>query len=327
MKLSTKLTVSVLLLVLLAAIPVASKEKTKNNTIVLTKDNTISLNDVIDGELVPNVLTKAKELDQSFSLGKLYGKRKEPIYVFVRSPGGEIQLGLEMLEALKGLNRPVDTITSFGASMAFQTVQSLGTRYILKTGVLMSHRAKGGFEGEFGGQKPSQIDSRKDLWESRLNEMDQQTVDRTNGKQTLASYQKAYASELWVTGTQAVEQGYADAVVSVRCDESLSGVTTKTVNFMGIINISYDLDDCPLNSSPMNPRVANILTNRGTKKFEEFLAEGGEFGSACLIAAGANPAKVCAIDTSLTLERVNQLKEQFKSRYENIKDRIVPYGM
>lgn len=329
MKTSIKVTVGILLAAILAVVPasVSSGSGRKEKHIVLTSDNTIVLNDAIDGSSVAEVITKAKELDNSGNLMHKLGKDRESIKLYVRSPGGEIQSGLEMLEALKGLSRPVDTITAFGASMAFQTVQQLGKRYITKSGALMSHRAKGGFEGEFGGQRPSQIDSRKGFWESRLDELDQGTVDRSGGKQTLESYQKAYNAELWVTGTQAVAQGYADEVVTVSCDSSLSGVTTKTINFMGLINISYDLDNCPLNSSPMNVRVAGILTNKGFMPMEDFMAKKGEFGSSCLVASGTDKDKVCAADTNLTLESIVKMKNQFKSKYENIQDRIIPYGI
>jgi hypothetical protein len=229
---------------------------------------------------------------------------------------------MEMLEGLKGLNRPVDTVTAFGASMAFQTVQQLGKRYITSSGVLMSHRAAGGFEGSFGGEKPSQIDSRKNFWESRLQEMDQRTVDRSGGKQTLASYQRAYDNELWITGTQAVAQGYADEVVTVSCDSSLSGVTTHEIMFMGIIPIDYDLDNCPLNSSPMNIRIGKLPTNKGLMTMNDFMNNKGEFGSSCLMAAGVDKTKVCASNTDLTLESLFKAKDQFKSQYGNMTSKI-----
>ena len=325
MTIKTKLAITTLLAAFLAVVSItetsnASKDNTKK--IILTKDNTLVIGDVIDGTSVSEVISKARELDKNSN--KILSNDKNRIYLFIRSPGGEIQAGFEMLEALKGLNRPVDTITSFGASMAFQTCQQLGTRYILKTGVLMSHRGRGEFSGEFGGQRPSQTDSRKGLWESRTDEMDKHTVSRTNGKQTLESYQKAYASELWVTGSQAVEQGYADEVVTVKCGESLSGFTTKSANFMGM-NISYDMDNCPLNSTPTNVRISDISTNQGSKKLDEFLKEGGQFGSTCLMEAGVNKKKLCATDTNLNLEYLDQVKNQFKTQRENIKDRAKSY--
>lgn len=316
--------VASLLLVALSPLALSKSSKSEPKRIVLSADNTITLNDAIDGASVSGVIQRAKELDQEHGINRLLPKSGKEIFLFVRSPGGEIQVGLEMIEALKGINRPVNTVTMFGASMAFQTVQQLGKRYIVKNGVLMSHRAKGGFEGEFGGQRPSQMDSRKGLWESRLDELDGRTVERSNGKQTLESYQKAYNSELWVTGDQAVAQGYADEVVLVRCDESLAGVTTHQISFMGI-PIKYDLDNCPLNSTPMNIRV-ELQTTKGMKNANDFLAEGGEFGTACLVALGTNPNKLCSTDTNMTLERVYQLQTQFRPFYDNIQNRIIPYG-
>ena len=59
---------------------------------------------------------------------------------------------------------------------------------------------------------------------------------------------------MWLTGTKAVNEGYADRIVTVKCDISLSGVTTHHVNFLGA-DITYDLDQCPINTSPMNVRI------------------------------------------------------------------------
>jgi ATP-dependent protease ClpP protease subunit len=322
MKMKTKIMLGALAIAILASLPLASvskgSAKSDSHKIVLTSDNVIVLGDVIGGDTVAAVITKAKELDTSGNLLGKVGISRKPIYLYVRSPGGEIQTGLEMLEALKGLNRPVDTVTAFAASMAFQTVQQLGKRYITASGVLMSHRAAGAFEGSFGGEKPSQMDSRKNFWEARLQEMDQRTVDRTNGKQTLASYQRAYDNELWVTGSQAVAQGYADEVVTVSCDDSLAGATTHTIMFMGIVPIEYDLDNCPLNSSPMNIRIGKLPTNKGLMSMNDFMANKGEFGSSCLMAAGVDKTKVCASDTNLTLETLYKSKDQFKSQYDNM---------
>jgi ATP-dependent Clp protease protease subunit len=331
MKTSKKVVFGILLAAILAVVPATvsrGANKGDSKKIVLTSDNVIVLGDIINGETVAGVITKAKELDSSGNLLGKVGVARKPIYLYVRSPGGEIQTGLEMLEALKGLNRPVDTVTAFGASMAFQTVQQLGKRYITSSGVLMSHRAAGGFEGSFGGEKPSQIDSRKNFWEARLQEMDQRTVDRTSGKQTLASYQRAYDNEMWITGSQAVAQGYADEVVTVSCDSSLAGVTTHEIMFMGIIPIDYDLDNCPLNSAPMNIRIGKLPTNKGLMSMNDFMSNKGEFGSACLMAAGIDKTKVCASDTNLTLESLYKAKDQFKSQYNQRMTSIIRnYGV
>ena len=197
-------------------------------TVVLSDSNMVVLNSEVNGESVGAVTSKAKALVAK-QMGGLKGKlgmgKKCNIKLFLNTPGGSVQSGLELDEALTGMGCQVDTITLFAASTGFQIAQNLGERLILKNGVLMSHRAKGGFEGEFGGQAPSQIESRFALWKSRLDELDAKTVSRTKGKQTMASYQKQYASEMWLTGQQSVDQGYADRVVKVKCDSSLDGTT------------------------------------------------------------------------------------------------------
>ena len=138
-----------------------------------------------------------------------------------------------------------------------------------------------------------------------------------------ASYQKEYASEMWLTGSQSVSEGYADRVVSLRCDSSLNGVTTKNINLMGL-SISYDLDNCPLNSAPMNVRV-NIATKDGRKlSLSQFLSEGGSFGQSCYDMAVTDKKKVCALDTSLTLEKVISVADDVRESLLNANTHALP---
>ena len=250
MKINLKQTLAALLLVsAIVAVPLSlNGEASKGSRIILTKDNSVSLNGEIDSDSVSEAVKKLQQLDKI--------KTDKPIYLFIYSPGGSIQDGLELIEAANGLNRPVQTITLFGASMAFQTAQQLGKRYVLKNGMMMSHRASGQFEGSFGGSVPSQLDSRYSFWLQRIKEMDQKTVERTGGKYTLDSYQKLYRDEAWFTGQQAVEQGFADEIVNVQCGKGLDGVKTKHASFMGI-DIAYDLSDCPLLTQPSNIRAGS----------------------------------------------------------------------
>ncbi len=232
-----------------------SDSKDNDDTIVLSKDNLITLSTEIDGESTAQVLSTAKELDNALSKKEGLFSKKKHLRLFLNSPGGSIQSGLEMIEGLQGLGRPIDTVSLFSASMAFQLIENLGERLVLKNGVLMSHHAKGEVEGEFGGSIKSQMENRMQLWIDRVRELDEQTVKRTNGKQTYESYTKEYDHECWLSGTKAVEQGYADRIVKVKCDQSLSGVSTHTTEFMGLA-IQYDLDNCPINTTPMNVRIS-----------------------------------------------------------------------
>lgn len=257
-------------------------------TVVLSSSNVLILNSEVNGESTSAIIAGAKKLDNALNagIGKIVTNNK-PLYLFLNTPGGSIQSGLELIEALKGIGRPVNTITLFAASMGFQIAQNLDERLILKNGVLMSHHAAGEFVGSFGGIQPSQVDNRYKLWLDRVRELDEQTVKRTNGKQTYESYIKEYDKEMWLTGTKSVEEGYADRIVAVKCDSTLSGATTKHANFLGF-DIAYDLDNCPLNTSPMNVRISQL--------------EG----------------------KSVSNELLNEVKNKFMSQFENKQGQVLP---
>jgi len=335
-----------LLSALMLANLVSAKEETKPRQIVLSEENTLVLDQEFDGASVSALIESARQLDSKL-------ESKQPLYLFLYTPGGSIQDGLELYEALKGLNRPVHTITLFAASMGFQTVQQLGERYILENGVLMSHKARGGFTGEFSDGQ-SQLDARYSLWLSIIKEMDDQTVKRTGGKQTLKTYRAHYENEMWLLGKQAVAQGYADAVVTVKCDATLQGKRGITVKFFGM---SFDilLSKCPTNTNVLGVQ-ANVSTTRGEVSLVKFLSSGGQFGQKCYdnhlektgdssyygyygygqttSTTGGNQSPTnasegdnsvnCMLDTEVTLSKIKEQTQKLKEdRSKNISDRIV----
>jgi ATP-dependent Clp protease protease subunit len=307
-----------LILTMLLTANLSMAKQTKE--IVLTSDNTIVLNSAFTGSSVSELIEKAREMDAN--LGSNY-----PMYLFLNTPGGSIQAGLELIEFMKGLNRPVHTVTLFAASMGWQLVQHLDKRYVLRYGVLMSHKARGGFRGEFGGDG-SQIDSRYGLWLRRLNLMDQQTVARTNGKKTIKQYQSEYDNELWLNGAEAVKHGYADEVVSLKCDSTLTGSNTKQIvlGFGFVINASFD--KCPIRTYPSDIQ-AMVRTNKGYVELNKFLADGGKFGEKCIRrdrrerqgwggeTIPAVKAELCTADPELTLEDIKEKVKEVKYTLSN----------
>ena len=292
-----------LTLSLILTIGLASAKPVKQTEIVLTDDNVISLRSAFTDESVGKLIEEADKLNSRLPSG-------QPIYLFLRTPGGSIQAGLELFEYLKGLNRPVHTITLFAASMGFQTVQQLGQRYILKYGILMSHKASGGVQGEFGGGY-SQLDSRYGLWLRRIDLLDQDTVNKTKGKQTLTSYRAAYANELWLNGQEAVDQGYADKVVTVKCDSSLESKTEDaTINAI-FFSVNVKLSKCPLKTKPLSVE-AELETNTGKMKLNQFMVKNPSFKTCAQQetenASAFNQTKdvVCTVDPTLTVDKISK---------------------
>ncbi len=290
---------------------------TQAKEIVLTQDNSVVLNGEVSGRSVSKLIGEIKKLDAELKNGY-------PIYLFLNTPGGSIQAGLELFEFVKGVNRPVHTITLFAASMGFQTVQHFGTRYILEYGVLMSHKASGGFQGEFGGES-SQIDSQYGLWLRRLKMMDQKTVERTKGKKTLQKYQAEYDNELWLNGEEAVKNGYADEVVTVKCSAGLQGEKEEQVNFMGM-RFVVKFDKCPIRTGPVSV-AASVRTNKGLMTLDDFVTKGGNFdtdncqrnaqvqqyGWSNQVTAPVE-SEICALDKGLSIEKVEQAIQEYRTK-------------
>lgn len=228
----------------------APKAKESNPQVVhitLTQDNALPFNDEYDEDTTGAAIKQAKDLDSRLS-------SKDPIHLVQESPGGLIDEGLKMQAALNSLNRPVDTITIFAASMGFQTVQALGKRYILKNGTLMSHKAKGGFYGEF----PGQLDSRYSYYLKRVTRMNEQAVTRTNGKHTMESYNNLIENEYWCDGQDCIDQGFADQLVEVSCDKSLDGTREKHLKFFfmdAAVVVTLIYDKCPMNTALLDYKV------------------------------------------------------------------------
>lgn len=221
----------------------------RSSDVILTKDNSITLNDYFYGESVANLTQQAKDLDAKLPSG-------EPLYLVLNSGGGSIEAGIEAIQNLNTLNRPVHTITLFAASMGFQTVEGVkGERLITKNGTLMSHKARGRFSGEF----PGQLDSRYGHYLKRVLRLDKDVVGRTSGKHTLESYASLIENEYWCDGEDCLAQGFADRVVNPSCDQSLQGTHNRLYDrwfFRGnVIEIVDVMADCPLNTEPLSYNI------------------------------------------------------------------------
>lgn len=221
----------------------------KTVTVTLTKDNTLVINDIFDGSVVANISHKAKEMDAKLP-------SKDPIFLVINSPGGSIDAGIELIENLNRLNRPVHTITIFAASMGFQTVQGVsGVRLVQIDGTLMSHKARGGFYGEF----PGQLDNRYKYYLTRVFNLDKRAVERTKGKHDLKSYHALIENEYWCDGEECIKEGFADMIVNAKCDASLGGthnVVWGRFMFMDdIVEIVDVMSNCPTITSPLDYNI------------------------------------------------------------------------
>lgn len=222
----------ILTLLLLCSFSISSAEKKK---ILLTSDDTIFLSTEFTNNTVAEVMKQALDLHQKLPPFK-------EINFVINSPGGSIVAGLRLITFLNSLDRKVNVICVFCASMAFITMQHVnGNRILTEYGTLMSHKASGGFDGEF----PGQLTNRLSYWLDRLEKIDQKVVDRSNGKQTLIGYKELYENEYWCDDSTCVEQGFADEVANITCGSGFTGLSKRNIDtFFGSFEVY--ISKCPI---------------------------------------------------------------------------------
>lgn len=206
--------------------------------IVLTKKNTVIMRERFSGSSV------AKIQDQLLTLsGNL--DTDDEIYLVLDTPGGSVIAGMSLIDTVKAIPQKVNTITLFAASMGYQTVQNLGTRYIVPSGILMSHRASlGGLSGQLDGE----IESRLNFYKDITGALDAIAAKRVGI--SLEDYKKLILNEYWAGAFKSVKENHADEIITAKCSKSLMGTYEEHINtFFGSFKVRFS--NCPLIRSPL----------------------------------------------------------------------------
>lgn len=225
---------------------VEAKEK-----IVLTDKNTVIMNAPFRASSVAIVQQK---------LGKLASKTKDDLYLVLDSPGGSISAGQALIDYANSLDNKVHTVTIFAASMAYLTAQHLGTRYIVPSGTMMSHRASiSGLSGQVPGEANSRLRYIGDIVEGLF----QSTAKRVGVP--YKDYLRSVYDELWLTAGRAVSNNHADKTVLISCGPSLSGTyNTRVRTPFGSFSVSFS--KCPLIRGPVKTNAKKRKIDRHIRR-------------------------------------------------------------
>jgi ATP-dependent protease ClpP protease subunit len=228
-------------LLLLAAPSYAAESN--QGVIALTSDNTVVFRGVVNGSSVATAQVKLAE-----QINKR-GKKPYPLYLVLDTPGGGISAGEDFIQFAKRV-RNLQTITIFAASMGSAIVEALpGKRYVTENGVLMFHRAKGSFDGQF---EDGEVESELALIKTVVRFMEQRNADRLG--LTLADYKSKVINELWAHSKDAVVQGMVDEVVTLDCSMELIESRVHVINEGLFGGTDLMFSGCPLIRSPI-PQV------------------------------------------------------------------------
>lgn len=206
----------------------------KKEEILLTKNNIVNLRGPVTSQSVNEVIAELTELDKLPEDG--------PIFLVLNTPGGSVFAGLELIQYMNTLRRPVSVVANFAASMGFHILQHSKTRFVTEFGTIMSHRASGSFQGEI----PHQINSRLKHIIDLVGKMDEHVISRTNGKYTKSSYMELIRDEYYGVGENSIKDRFADKIAVLKCDAELRELKVKKEIQVFVFRIKVEMSKCPL---------------------------------------------------------------------------------
>jgi ATP-dependent Clp protease protease subunit len=207
--------------------------------IVLTETNSVSLVGPVTSDSIGEIMYTLTEISQKEN-------PSDPIYLVLNTPGGSVYAGLQLIEYMNTLRRPVLVVANLAVSMGFHILQHSKQRLVTKFATIMSHRASGSFNGDI----PQQVSHRLKHVSDLVGKMDEHVISRTGGKYTKESYMELIRDEYYAVGTGAITDGFADEVVSLKCDDTLNKYEERTISMI-FMQIKVKISKCPLASLPV----------------------------------------------------------------------------
>lgn len=225
--------------------------------LTLRPDNTLIFNEVVTDESVAKFQLKLNEMSNKLPAN-------QEIILVLYTPGGSVDAGMLMIDSIKAVPQKVKTLTIFAASMGFQFVQNLDERMIIPSGVLMSHRATLGLEGELDGE----FDVRLNSIRRQVRYMDQIAANRM--KMPLEEYKNLIRDEYWVHGFESVEDRAADKLILARCGKEMTGTEEKEFQtFFGPVKVTFS--KCPLITAPLSVKFEQ-LAPEGVSEMKTYMS-------------------------------------------------------
>lgn len=217
-----------------AQVPVRDK-------IVLNTRNSVTLRGPIDSSSVQKA-----QLQLTHAVINR-NKPTDPIYLVLDSPGGSIEDGLTFIEFAKTIPN-LHTISIFSASMASAIVEALpGERLLTNNGMLMFHRAAGGFSGQF---EDGEVETRLMMAKSIVRSME--LVNANRMQMSLDTYKGLVVRELWLYSNQAIAYRAADRLVDIACTRELIESNEKLTINVFIFSVELVFSKCPLFRAPLD---------------------------------------------------------------------------
>jgi ATP-dependent Clp endopeptidase proteolytic subunit ClpP len=191
---------------------------THGRTVTITPENAVIINEAITGASVTTAIQSLAYLDAERT------DKRQKIYIVLNSPGGSIMAGQKLINFANTIEN-VDTICMFCASMAHAISQGIsGVRLATHDNIMMAHRARGTFSGQFG---EGELEQKLKLFKKIVLSMEQRNADRIGI--TLKRYKELVKDEWWSYAQESVELNIVDETIQLKCSQDLINKKIKKV--------------------------------------------------------------------------------------------------
>lgn len=219
------------------------KLTSSKNSIVLS-DNTIVLRGEVDGSSV------------SKAISALMTASGDTVNLFLSSPGGSVIDGVQLVQAIRSVNKKVVCVTDFSASMSFVILQACDERIVLESSILMQHVPSFGVRFQPQPNAVAFVEFLKQV----TNAID--TAQAKRMELPLERFKQLVRDDYWLFGREAVKAKAADRVAQAVCTPELVNKEEKqTLSlFNGFVKVNITWSKCPLITEPKSVEVARNIT-------------------------------------------------------------------
>lgn len=139
------------------------------------------------------------------------GQGTKPIYLLINSPGGSVLSGAMIISAMESSKVPIYTVClEVCASMAAMIFEHGTERYVVDRALLMFHPASIGGGGH---EELDKVVSRLLTLQKYIGKMESHVATRAGI--SFERYKSLSSSELWIDGEDAVNNKFADKLISL----------------------------------------------------------------------------------------------------------------